>query len=401
MNIHAIRIIGVVACITFGAAVRSASADAGGSLLVESEPAGASVYVDGRLAGETPLALPAVAAGVHRVRVVRLGYLENSRLVTVKPGARATLQARLTDPAPQTARAAALTIVVIEGEGAVNIIQQKTAVAPVIEVRDRNDQPVSGAVVRFAIQKGRATFNGARTLTATTDALGRATATGLTPTGSGPLQIGASAAFQGQTAAATIAQTTVATAAEASSAAAGTSTASAGGGGLSHTALAGILGGAGAGIAGVALASKGASSQPSGPPSVYTLQAVNGAPLPVVLFPECQLGGQPPCAPCIHAAASGTLTLTTAPETYSITLITGTTCVDPLGRSPTTTGTLTNSDSGTWSAQADGTTTFRSNGGVLILRSGTQSGSTLTVTVDWLSNNPGTPSLPVTTRWSK
>src|SRR6185436_15590098 len=160
-----------------------------GSLLVESEPAGASVYVDGRLAGETPLTLPSIAAGVHRVRVVRLGYLENSRLVTVKSGTRATLRAQLTDPAPQTARGAALKIVVVEGEGAVNIIQQKTAVAPVIEVRDRNDQPVSGALVRFAIRQGRASFSGARTLSVTTDDAGRATATGLAATSRGALQI--------------------------------------------------------------------------------------------------------------------------------------------------------------------------------------------------------------------
>ncbi len=32
-----------------------------------------------------------------------------------------------------------LKIVVIEGEGAVNIIQQKTAVSPLVEVRDRNN----------------------------------------------------------------------------------------------------------------------------------------------------------------------------------------------------------------------------------------------------------------------
>ena len=51
-----------------------------------------------------------------------------------------------------------LRLVVIEGEDAVNIIQQKNAVAPVVEVRDRNDQPVSGAVVRFAIRSGRATL---------------------------------------------------------------------------------------------------------------------------------------------------------------------------------------------------------------------------------------------------
>ena len=92
-----------------------------------------------------------------------------------------------------------LRIVIVEGEDAVNIVQQKTAVAPVVEVRDRNDQPVAGVAVRFAIRNGRATFNGARTLSLTTNAAGRAAAAGLTPTGSGALQIAATAAFQGQT----------------------------------------------------------------------------------------------------------------------------------------------------------------------------------------------------------
>jgi hypothetical protein len=251
----------IVICVAFVAVVRGerrilSAADALGSLVVESDPAGASVYLDGHLAGETPLTLPAIAAGVHRVRVVRLGYLENSRVVTVKPGARATLRARLTDPAPQTAQAAALKIVVLEGEGAVNIIQQQTAVAPVIEVRDRNDQPVSGAIVKFAIQKGKASFDGARTLTVTTNAAGRATATGFTATGRGALQIGTSAAFQGQTAAATIAQTTVMTTAEASAITSGG--AASAGGGVSHTALAVILGGAG--VAGGVLAAKQTSA---------------------------------------------------------------------------------------------------------------------------------------------
>jgi len=219
-----------------------------GSLLVESEPPGASVFVDGRLSGETPLMLTTIPAGVHRVRVVRLGYLENSRLVTIRAGVPVILRARLTDPAPQTANAAALRIVVLEGEGAVNIIQQKTAVAPVIQVRDRNDQPVSGAVVRFAIRNGRATFSGARSLSVATDAAGRAAATGFAPTGTGTLQIGATATFQGQTAAITIAQTNVLTAAQAAGitagaggtggSSAGATAGAGGGGGLSPTTLA-------------------------------------------------------------------------------------------------------------------------------------------------------------------
>lgn len=159
-------------------------------------------------------------------------------------------QARAAGPAPAGA-AQGLRIVVVEGEDAVNIIQQRTAVAPIVEVRDRNDQPVAGAVVSFAIRGGRATFNGARALTVTTNAAGRAVAAGLTPTGAGPLQISASAAFQGQTAAVTIAQTNVATAAQAAAA----SAAGTGGAGTS-----GAAGGVGAGAAGGAASGAGAAA---------------------------------------------------------------------------------------------------------------------------------------------
>jgi hypothetical protein len=170
-----------------------------------------------------------------------------------------------------------LHIVVIEGEGAVNVIQQKTAVAPIVEVRDRNNQPVSGATVRFAIQGGRATFSGARTLTLTTNATGRAAVTGLTPTGSGAFQISASATFQGQTAAVTIAQTNVATAAQAASAAGassgtagGAGAAGAGGGGLSATTIGIVVGAVGA-VAGGAIVAKQALSSggPGGGVAVY------------------------------------------------------------------------------------------------------------------------------------
>jgi hypothetical protein len=141
-----------------------------------------------------------------------------------------------------------LQIVVIEGEDAVNVIQQKTAVAPIVEVRDRNHQPISGATVRFAIQGGRATFNGARTLTLTTNAAGRAAVTGLTPTGSGAFQISATATFQGQTAAVSIAQTNVLTAAQAAGAGGA-------GGGVSGTTI-GILVGAAGAVAGGAIVAK-------------------------------------------------------------------------------------------------------------------------------------------------
>src|SRR5262245_12632850 len=169
------------------------------------------------------------------------------------------LQVAASDNAPGQG---ALKIVVLEGEGAVNIIQQKTATAPVIEVRDQNDVPVAGAAVRFGIRSGRAAFSGARTLSVTTDAAGRAVATGFAPTGSGALQITATAPFQGQAAAATIAQTTVTTVAQAaaisgagasgvSGGASAGAGAGAGGGGLSTTTI-GVIAGAVAGGAFVA-----------------------------------------------------------------------------------------------------------------------------------------------------
>jgi hypothetical protein len=119
--------------------------------------------------------------------------------------------ARSQAPAPNGLR-----IVVIAGEDAVNVIQQKTAVAPIVEVRDRNDQPVAGVLVRFAVRGGRgATLDGQATATITTDAAGRAAVTNFTPTAPGTLQIDVSASAGGQTATTTITQRTVATQAEA------------------------------------------------------------------------------------------------------------------------------------------------------------------------------------------
>lgn len=166
-----------------------------------------------------------------------------------------------------TAQPAGLRIVVIEGEDGVNIIQQKTAVRPIVEVRDRNNLPVAGALVTFSIPGGQAaSFGGASTLTIATNAAGQAAATGLTPTAAGAFQIQVQAAFQGQVATATIAQTNVLTAAQAASASGGgTSAGSAGsaggaaggGGGVSATTI-GVIGAAvgGGALAATQLAGK-------------------------------------------------------------------------------------------------------------------------------------------------
>ncbi|HWI17351.1 MAG TPA: hypothetical protein VNT81_06370 [Vicinamibacterales bacterium] len=140
-----------------------------------------------------------------------------------------------------------LRIVVIEGENAVNIIQQKTAVRPLVEVRDRNNLPVAGATVTFTIGGSSAAFaGGAQTLTVTTNAVGQAAASGFSAVSSGAVQIQVQAAFNGQLATAAITQTNFATAAaatQAGAAASGAGGATGAGGGLSATTI-GIVGGA-------------------------------------------------------------------------------------------------------------------------------------------------------------
>jgi hypothetical protein len=152
-----------------------------------------------------------------------------------------------------------LRIVVLEGENAVNIIQQKTAVRPLVEVRDHNNLPVAGAAVTFSIGAGQpaAFAGGIQTLTVTTNAAGQAAAAGFNVLGPGAVQMQVQAAFQGQIATAAITQTNFATAAAAAQAGAATSATggssggAGGGGGVSGTTL-GVVGAALAGGALVA-----------------------------------------------------------------------------------------------------------------------------------------------------
>ena len=67
-----------------------------GGLSISTEPDRASVYIDGRSSGVSPVQLPAVAAGEHRVRIVKDGYLENARMVTVVAGEPKTVHVKLT-----------------------------------------------------------------------------------------------------------------------------------------------------------------------------------------------------------------------------------------------------------------------------------------------------------------
>jgi hypothetical protein len=158
-------------------------------------------------------------------------------------------------------QAAGLRIVVIAGEDAVNIIQQKTAVAPIVEVRDRNNLPVAGVSVTFTIGGGNnATFaGGLRTLTVTTNAAGRAAAGTVNPLASGSFQINVQAVSQGQTATATINQSNVLTASQAQG--------QKGSGGLSTRAIAGIAGAAAGGVVVASAVKMGKSAAPPAAPA--------------------------------------------------------------------------------------------------------------------------------------
>jgi hypothetical protein len=157
-----------------------------------------------------------------------------------------------------------LNIVIVDGDGAINNIKQRTAREPIVQVEDQNHKPIAGAAVVFLLpdQGASGVFaNGSHTLTVMTDAQGRAVARGLRPnTVQGKLQIHVTASHQGQTASANISQTNAVSAA-AGAAATGVS-----------AKLITILVIAGAAVAGgvVAATRGGGSSATTTPPTTVT-----------------------------------------------------------------------------------------------------------------------------------
>src|SRR5262245_31278610 len=144
----------------------------------------------------------------------------------------------------------ALTIRVLDGEDGVNIIKKKTAVKPVVEVRDKNDLPVAGALVIFTTPGSGAsgTFaKGAHTVSVVTNSAGRAAVTSFQPVEPGAFNIGLSASYNGQVASTTIAQTNFTTvqAAQAAGALPAGAAGGAAGGGISAGVIGAIAAGAG------------------------------------------------------------------------------------------------------------------------------------------------------------
>src|SRR5437016_1611747 len=55
-------------------------------LTVTTDPAGATVFVNGRLAGPTPLVLPGLKAGAYSVRIERENFVPVTRTVLLQHG---------------------------------------------------------------------------------------------------------------------------------------------------------------------------------------------------------------------------------------------------------------------------------------------------------------------------
>jgi hypothetical protein len=117
----------------------------------------------------------------------------------------ASFSAQAQDAAPK------LNIVIVEGDGAINNIRQRTAREPIVQVEDENHKPVAGAAVIFAVngQGAGGTFaGGAHSLSVVTDSQGRAVARGFHPNHvQGQYQMHVTASNSGQTANANINQT--------------------------------------------------------------------------------------------------------------------------------------------------------------------------------------------------
>jgi PKD repeat protein len=121
------------------------------ALSVASDPQGAAVFVNGELRGATPLTVNGMASGEHRVRVVKDGYLENSRVVSVKAGQPRTVEVRMTPDRNEARHALQQEPDAGGGGGGKKALWIGLGVAAVgagayFLLRDTNDPPSAGSV---------------------------------------------------------------------------------------------------------------------------------------------------------------------------------------------------------------------------------------------------------------
>lgn len=115
--------------------------------------------------------------------------------------------------AQATSSSSGLVISILQGEGALNDIRQRTAREPIVQVQDENHKPVAGAAVLFLLPDSgpSGTFiNGTQVFSTVTDSAGRAAAQAFRPNGNaGSLNIRVRVTWHGTTAETTIHQRNV------------------------------------------------------------------------------------------------------------------------------------------------------------------------------------------------
>lgn len=115
-----------------------------GRLDLQSEPAGATVYLDGRFAGHTPLVLD-LPAGEHKVKLAKIGYLEKARVVRLRAGETTSVTLPLTASAVSSAELEAG-----QGRGkrrlALLALGVLAAGAGAYYLTSRNHAPVAGTI---------------------------------------------------------------------------------------------------------------------------------------------------------------------------------------------------------------------------------------------------------------
>jgi len=114
----------------------SAAAPATGALTVESEPAGAQVFIDGSSRGKTPLTI-ALVEGKHQLRLQE-GARTREIPLTIRPDA--TLVHHVTWPAEIDAAAHAAT-----ATGSLRIVSEPSAATVTIDAIDRGSTPLTVA----------------------------------------------------------------------------------------------------------------------------------------------------------------------------------------------------------------------------------------------------------------
>lgn len=166
------------------------------------------------------------------------------------------------EQAPQTPPAPRLNIIVVEGEGAINNIKQRTSRETIVQVEDENHKPIAGAAVVFLLPgdgPGGAFVDGSRSATLVTDAQGQAALPKMQPNQlTGNFQIRVNASYQGRQGNATITQSN----------AAGVAASGAAHAGISGKTIGIIVGIAAAGAVGAAVGLKGGSKNQTSPAAV-------------------------------------------------------------------------------------------------------------------------------------